>query len=135
MQTTKRRASAAHRAYTFFFTHAGYSYDPTTETARQGRAKCAKELAAAEKAASSRGWVFSWEEDADGDANGEGPAESCSVYARCQDCGNVHTELALRGHDLSYPLASLCGIAGADDSYRRVIQAELAAEALARLES
>ena len=35
----------------FFFTHAGYSYDPKTETPEQGRAKCAQRLAEAEEEA------------------------------------------------------------------------------------
>ena|SRR5215831_17223718 len=106
----------------FFFDHAGYSYDPKTETKRQGRLRCAKAMANAERLAQSYGLQFNWEDDwlvgdhtKEFDTYKENPqtCESCV----CVDIeGNV--------------LASLGCIDDADSNYRRVIEAELALEAI-----
>lgn len=91
----------------FFYDHAGYSYDPKVETAAAaGRLRCATALAGAERAA--RGAVYfdwGWESEVEG--------EYC--VARLDETGET---------------TSLGGIQGADDNYRRVVQAELALELL-----
>ncbi len=106
----------------FFFEHAGYSYDPKTETAQVGRIRCARGLALAEHVASELGWQYEWCDDWQGDHScyeeNEGP-ESCESCVLRDAQGKV--------------LASLGCIDDADNSYRRVIEAELASEALAEL--
>lgn len=108
-------------AYDFFHAHAGYSYDPATETPEQGRARCAQELADAEAAAREGGLSFAWDVDTDADSRDFKPKTerydlwACTAY---DENGNVCGSLG--GVDF-----------GADgspyaDSYRRVVEAELA---------
>lgn len=47
----------------FFYNHAGFSYDPKTETPEQGRARCAKLLAKAEEFAIEESIRFEWMPD------------------------------------------------------------------------
>jgi hypothetical protein len=111
----------------FFFQHAGYSYNPKTETAEQGRLRCAVELAKSEEYARNLGWEFEWEWDSDPDLSWMSDEE------REQD----HEVLCCRIPDpenTRYSLASLCGITDANSKYRRVIEAELASEAIAELD-
>lgn len=111
-------------AYHFFLKHAGFSYDPKTESKAQGRRKCAKQLANAETFADAAGWSFEWSidpyvtsEDFDIEAY-----EQWQLVARDID-GNVIA--SLHGIDFG-PGAEPWG-----DPYRRVVQAELALEAIA----
>ena len=80
--------------------------------------KSARELAYAEAEARRRGWTFSWEGDVDFDPRdweGEPPDEVLCV--------------ALRGG--GRVLGSLCGVADPSrENYGRVVEAELALEAL-----
>lgn len=110
--------------YHFFLRHAGYSYDPKTETPLQGRIRCAKNLAAAASFALKAGASFEWSHDPDIDSSEWSderlPYSAWQCIAR-DYCGNV--------------VASLSGIDfGRDGSpyraepYRRVVEAELAAE-------
>ncbi len=46
----------------FFYQHAGYCYGPN-ETPEQGRIRCAKKLAEAERTANERNWMYEWESD------------------------------------------------------------------------
>lgn len=46
--------------FDFFHEHAGYSYDPRTETPEQGRNKCAESLAIAATRAFIDGFWFDW---------------------------------------------------------------------------
>ena len=48
-------------AYHFFLSHAGYSYDPKTQTPMQGRIEGAKKLTKAEQWACETGMYFVWE--------------------------------------------------------------------------
>ncbi len=120
--------------YQFFYEHAGFSYDPKTETVEQGKRRCSKAMEAAEQEGKARGIEFNWMNDdmacsgcdcGDSDcACGNGtPHETlvCVAYAKCQCCG------------LKVARASLGGICGATDEYRRVVEAELAMEALDEL--
>lgn len=99
----------------FFYKHAGYSFDPQTETQEQGRRRCAREMAAVEAHALSMGWRYDWEWDPapwDGDAPEPHEVLGCTLR---NAAGQV--------------LASLWGIGDPSPAYARVVQAELAAEA------
>lgn len=111
--------------YHFFFRHAGYSYNPATETKQQGRAKCAKALADAEKRARETGVSFEWSID---------PHSRASDW---RDDGEDYAQWQCVAHDETGDVrASLHGIDfGPDgepwgDPYRRVVEAELSAEFL-----
>lgn len=130
-----RQAQQLKQAAAFFFEHAGYSYDPARETADQGRKRCAIELARAERDARAQGIWFSWDRDEEGCAGGD--------YKPCKSdpLGPRHLVMyciAKRnkpGQDHVYDvLASLSGICEPSPEYRRVVEAELAMEALAELE-
>jgi len=104
----------------FFYKHAAYSYGPG-QTKRQGRMEGAMKLARAEREAEERGWKVEWEYDETpydmGDAETEMPNEV--LVAVLKDANNN-------------VIGSLSGIGDPDDNYRRVVEAELALEALAR---
>jgi len=102
------------RAWRFFLEHAGYAAPP-------GRTVCAASLARAEEQAEALGLTFEWCED------------------ECPDLSWMDEAEATREHEVlgcivrspyGEHLASLWGIVDADANYRRVIEAELAAEAL-----
>jgi hypothetical protein len=104
----------------FFFKHAGYSCG-SGQTPRQGRMEGAMKLAQAEHEAEERGWTVEWNYDNEpydmDDAETEMPSEV--LVAILKDAsGNV--------------IGSLSGIGDPDNNYRRVVEAELALEALAR---
>jgi hypothetical protein len=109
-------------AYHFFLKYAGYSYQPGEETRRQGRIRCAKALATAERDGQRFGLRFEWEweEYADDSWMSEEERALPHEWTRC-------TAVAPDGR----VLANLGGIVDADATYRRVVEAELAAEALA----
>lgn len=111
----------------FFYEHAGYSYDPKTETAEQGRMRCAKELAEAESIASRLGWEHSWEWDDSGCSGCDCDSEDCA----CSSGAEHETLGCVLKDEHGKVLASLWGICGATDTYRRVVEAELSDEALA----
>lgn len=100
----------------FFYDHAGYGYDPATETPEQGRKRCARELAAAEAERTERGWWVEWTHDQD---SGYGGWYTATLYHAAPLTGE-RTAL------------TSCGAvdAGDGDPYRRVVVAELAREAL-----
>jgi len=111
----------------FFYQNAGYSHDPMTEAPERGRLRCAKELADAETIGQRLDYVFEWEFDECPDLSWMSDEE------REQD----HEVLCCRIPDpenARHSLASLCGITDPDSRYRRVIEAELAAEAIADLD-
>jgi hypothetical protein len=102
------------RAWQFFMEHAGFGTPP-------GRAVCAASLARAEEQAESAGLRFEWVED------------------ECPDLSWMDAREVARDHEVlgciarspeGEHLASLWGIVDADANYRRVVEAELAAEAL-----
>jgi hypothetical protein len=111
----------------FFYQNAGYSYDTKTETPEQGRLRCSKDLAEAETVGQRLGYEFEWEFD-------ECPDLS---WMSDEEREQEHEVLCCRIVDHEnprYSLASLCGITDADSNYRRVIEAELASEAIAELD-
>jgi len=114
-------------AVAFFFEYAGYSRDPKKETPTQARRRCARALASAERKAWRAGFSFNWSIDPDTDSSDfsdEKPPWQLYQCAVFDAKGTI--------------LASLHGIDfGRDghysgDTYARVVEAELAAEALAR---
>jgi hypothetical protein len=119
-------AMTTSRSEQFFFEHAGYCFDPKKETAEQGRARCAKQLADAERLASEYGWTFEWEDDWSVGSHqryyGEGSAYEDREPHTCESC-------VLRDENQKV-LASLGCIDDANSEYRRVVEAELALEGL-----
>ena len=95
----------------FFYDHAGYSYDPKTETPDEGRHRCAVALADAEQRWLASGALFIVDPD--------------------EDNGPDSVGMLIVGPDGTV-LASLWAIEGADDNYTRVVRAELALEAFPR---
>lgn len=117
-------------AVRFFYQHAGFSFDPKTETRNQGKWRCAREMARAEKYANAQDWLFEWEDDWSignhKEFYGEGSAYDEHEPSTCESC-------LLRDLDGNV-LASLSCIDDADVNYRRVVEAELACEALGTIE-
>lgn len=109
--------------YHFFLAHAGYSYDPRTETPMQGRIRCAQTLAYAERCALNSGCSFEWSIDPDitsREWTNEAPAWSTWRCVARDAEGKVFASL----HGIDF---------GRDgepwgDPYRRVVEAELACE-------
>ncbi len=112
---------ARRRAIRFFAEHAGYATPP-------GRLACAKALADAESAAATAGLHPDWSDDAGGaDALGDHAAWcGCTTppHHRIERC-TLHAEDGT-------VVVSLGGVIDADADYRRVVEAELALEALSR---
>lgn len=97
-------------AWKFFMENAGYCTPP-------GRMVCAKHLAQAEEWAEETGVTFAWDWDHYADlADFDCPVSEVLACACISPTGEV--------------LASLSGIADPDRNYRRVIEAELALEAM-----
>jgi hypothetical protein len=106
-------------AVSFFLKHAGWGYDPKKETKAQGRRRGAKLLAEAEAFAEAHRWKVEWKEDPEeyqmGDAETEHPKEVLVAVLKDRN-GRV--------------LGSLGGIGDPTKNYGRVIEAELALEAM-----
>lgn len=117
--TTKQTPKQA--AFYFFLKNAGCSYRPAVETMRQGKARNARELAKAERDASALGYTFEWVIDTDADnswMSEESKAENQEAFGCiCYDANGEQK-------------ASLWGIFEPSREYRRVVEAELAQEAL-----
>jgi hypothetical protein len=111
----------------FFYEHAGYSYNSAKgETAEQGRVRCAIELAQAEQYAANLEWTYEWDWDESGCNGCDCKSADCACYT-----GAGHeTLVALLKDQDGRVLASLSGICGVTDSYRRTVEAELASEAM-----
>lgn len=133
-----RRITPYARAVTFFYKHAGWGYRPDVETPSQGRRRGARQLAKAEAWAESQELVAVWQFDpdcgpddfdfeSDKDHVREHGAVGCILYRPCLEHGTdcKHAEV----------LGSLWGITESlvnaeRDAYRRVVEAELALEAM-----
>ena len=110
-------------AYQFFLRHAGYSWRADSETQMQGRIRCARALAKAEREARNASVSFAWGIDFEinsSDFSDEEPAWDL------WNCTMFDAQGRVRG--------SLCGIDfGRDgspygDPYKRVVEAELFAD-------
>jgi hypothetical protein len=107
------------RKILWFAEHAGYCTPP-------GRMACAKTLALAEDYAADMDWEHYWEPDGDGCGGCDCGDKRC----RCSS-GKPHlTEYCVLKDKDGNVLASLGGICEASEDYRRVVQAELSAEAM-----
>lgn len=114
-------------AFDFFYANAGFSYDPKTETPHKGRARCARELAKAERDAVALGYTFQWRDDWSvgdhfkeyGEAYNDGEPSTCETCICLDPDGQI--------------VESLGCIDDATSDYRRVVEAELASEALAEV--
>lgn len=109
----------------FFYAHAGYSYDPKTETETEGHIKCARALAKAEREAHVKGFTYRWSIDESSDSSDwddEKPAYQvwqCAMYNR-----DFRIVNSLHGIDFGrggQPWGS---------EYERVVEAELAIDGL-----
>lgn len=111
---------AIDKAAEFFYQHAGWGYNPTTETPEEGRRAGAEALADAERWARETGVWFRWESElgwidhvAEYDTYDAEP-ETCEACIAYDEDGEV--------------VASLGCIDDATPQYRRVVEAELALE-------
>jgi len=116
----------------FFYDHAGYSHRPDEEPS-SGRTRGAILLAMAEREARHRNWVYSWWIDADADIT---PTDTYSVSG-AEHWGVTLCDVngVILGSLWSIDLGFAHGNHGEpkqpeDDPYHRVVQAELALEAL-----
>lgn len=109
------------KAEQFFYDHAGFSYDPKTETEEQGHERCARELAKAESWASAEGYRVEWREDPEGCIGCDCGSEDCACST-----GEYHEVLVAILYDAEgAAVASLGSICGPTRDYRRVVEAEL----------
>lgn len=106
----------------FFYKHAGWSYNPKTETAEEGRRRCAREMAAAERDAASLGIRVTWQPD-------PYPVDHVKEFD-CYDAEPETCEVATAYGPDGDVLASLGCVDDATPEYRRVVEAELADEAI-----
>lgn len=105
----------------FFFDHAGWSHDPLTESPREGRARCAQALAAAEVWARYNGYGVEWEDDGDGDHSYlDQPEFAGQDIWTCEHAGIYNEDGNM--------LAGIGCVDNATPEYRRVVAAELALE-------
>lgn len=113
-------------AVAFFYEHAAWGYDPKVETKEQGRQRGAERLAQAEQLGRELGFAFEWEQSQEDSSEWSDERPAWPQY----DC-------ICHGPD-GKVLASLCccdfgkDASGPFGPYRRVVEAELALEAIDR---
>lgn len=114
----------------FFYDNAGYSYDPKTETPEQGKVRCAKAMAEAETWATEEGYYYRWEIDLFSDSSDWSDEEPpWSVWACAMYSPDAQVVASLSGIDFGRDKEPW------GDSYRRVVEAELALEIMSRREN
>ena len=113
----------------FFYDNAGYSYDPKTETEQRGRERGACELAAAETFATEQGWSCDWEPEQENPRDVFGDPDP--VNGPFYDPENEFFVCLLRDEN-GKVIESLGMIEAPSREYRRVVEAELASEAMHR---
>lgn len=125
-----RRQRAMTASERFFWKNAGFSYDPKTETKAEGKRRCAKQLAEAEAYAQDRQWSYEWPWD---DAGCSG---CCCENPECKcSSGEPHETLGcVLKDEHGKVLESLWGICDPSQSYVRVVEAELALEAIHQID-
>ena len=112
---------SATKEWHFFYDHAPFSFNRAKETQLEGRMRCANELMMAEEYAKESDWEYDW--DIDPDAEPVDPADK-------DEAGEALYCRLVNRHGLV--LESLYGIWEPTKEYRRVVEAELALEAMAR---
>ncbi len=121
-----RKKNPRKGAEEFFYEHAGYSYDPKTQTEEEGRRATAKALANAEQWAWDNNYEFEWNQEIEDwgtflDGTEIGPEEVSdivSVVMRTEDGEGVEALGGIiEGYDNEH-----------NRNYRRVVEAELARE-------
>jgi hypothetical protein len=118
----------------FFYRRAGYGYDPARESEEEGRRRGARALAEAEEVGTALGLTEEWEEDQDPDRSF---MDQDGYTRRDRECAEFYACVVRDAEGVVR--ASLCGIH--EDTrdpigsryYRRVVRAELFAEALAEI--
>jgi hypothetical protein len=110
----------------FFWTHSGLCISQG-ETKAQARRRCAEEMAQAEAYAQDHQWIWEWNIDDSGCIGCMCTSPNCP----CSTGESHETLYCVLYDEHGEHLASLSGICGATKSYRRVIEAELAQEAMA----
>lgn len=114
-----RAREAFRHAWRFFHDNAGYCTPP-------GKAQCALNFAHAERESKSKGFTFDWMMDEIGCLGCDCGGKDCACATGephetlCCLCRNEHGKV----------VASLGAICGATSEYKRVVEAELALEAL-----
>jgi len=123
---SRRKRSPKQSAYLFFLRNAGTSYNPATETRRQGRSRGARDMARAERDARKLGYWFEWRPDWQvGSHVCEFGTESYPTEpATCEQCLMLDAE--------GQVVQSLGCVDDASCEYRRVVEADLALEELGR---
>lgn len=107
----------------FFYKHAGFSWNPATETQEDGRRRCAREMADAEAKGRESGLSFDWSIDHDADSRDYAKGPRYELWqCVCYDAEGKAVAY-LGGIDFGRNGSPHC------DNYRRVIEAELAQEA------
>ena len=106
----------------FFCQHAGYSQGPG-ETEAQAREVGAKALALAEKWAKDNGYEFKWLPDSEGCVGCDCGSEDCKCANR-----TCHPEVCIMNDENNHTVQSLGSVCDASETYRVVVQAELALE-------
>jgi hypothetical protein len=122
IQSAKQTPKQA--AFYFFLKNAGYSYDPATQTPRQGKSAGARRLAQAERDARALGYRFEWQDYPDG-------CIGCDCGEADCDCstGRAHVCLVCLMRDSAGVCCqSLGSVCKPSREYRRVVEAELALE-------
>jgi hypothetical protein len=122
MKATSKQGTSD--AVQFFYEHAGYSYDPLKETREQGRRRCARGLANAEAKGSSLGFTFEWDYDGMDSSEWTDERQPATPTWVCV-CRNGAGEIVESLHGVDFGDKEPWG-----ESYRRVVEAELAAAAL-----
>lgn len=116
----------ARRDEEFFYEHAGYAYDPKTETPEQGRRRMARELARAEQWAWDNDYDFVWEDEPE---DWRMFLEDTEIDS--EEVSGIYVLTMVDSND--EVVQALGGIVEGDDAElnrigRRVFEAELAAE-------
>lgn len=108
--------------FAFFFRHAAFSYG-ANETPLQGRRRCAKSLADAEKRALADGCSFEWTEDEQDSSMWSDEQPSYAQFVCTAYDGDGEKFASLSGVDFGRN-----GTPHDGNPYRRVVEAELACE-------
>lgn len=109
-------------AETFFYDHGGYYYDTDTESREQGRRRSARESARAERDAEHAGIVFRWDIDEEYVYDGDAPVSDEVEWWSCQAIDDETGDVLAALHGI--------GLEPGERNYVRVVEAELASEAL-----